>query len=324
MSDIGSIFSIFEKIASVPAVCGFARARAEVVADLVRGLADEIAFDALGSLVARRGDAKNIRVAVFVRLDDAGFMVKYVEQDGRIRLMPLGALDPGAIVGARVRFENGLCGVLLSGLPADEAKKPTMADLFVDTGLSSHGVEVGSTASFASETLLQGDVAMGPSVGSVATCAAAIRFLQTTCNSDAGVAVVFASQSEVGQRGAKAASFSLKAEYGVAIDISDASSALKTGAGPVLKWKDRSAVYCRDVLQRLEDAAHAEAVGLQHEILDRADTETAGGHLLAAGIPAAALGIPVRYRLTANEIANLSDAEQTARTLAAFAGGYMK
>jgi endoglucanase len=128
-------YSICEKLASVPAVSGSERTRAEIVADFVAGFADEIVSDALGSLIVRKGRSESPGIAICARLDDAGFMVKYLEDDGRIRLMPLGAFDPGSLAGARVRFENGVCGVLLSGLDADAARRPTMSDLLVDVGM---------------------------------------------------------------------------------------------------------------------------------------------------------------------------------------------
>jgi putative aminopeptidase FrvX len=68
----------------------------------------------------------------------------------------------------------------------------------------------------------------------------------------------------------------------------------------------------------LETSAQSISVELQHEILDRSDSETAGCHLLAAGLRAGALGIPARYRLTPNEMVNISDIERTADILAEF------
>src|SRR5512142_1293522 len=82
----------------------------------VESLADEIKVDSLGNLIARKkpskpnGDTKKIMIAA--HMDEIGLIVSHVDEKGFVRFSPIGAVFRKYVLGGRVRFLNGIQGVI--------------------------------------------------------------------------------------------------------------------------------------------------------------------------------------------------------------------
>ena len=74
------------------------------VIDQAAPYCDEIAVDTMGSVVAwkrcKKEGAPTVMIAA--HMDEVGFMVQYVRDDGLIRYMTVGGIDPAVCVGKRV------------------------------------------------------------------------------------------------------------------------------------------------------------------------------------------------------------------------------
>ena len=313
---------VCKKLASIMAPSGFERPRGDIVKSLISAYVDETFYDAFGNLIAVK-HGKGRRIMICVRLDAVGLMAKCIDQRGYVRVLPLGKLTACRLVGSRVRFEGGVEGILL---PDDEKKgwdDLLVSDLVVDVGSPDIAtrVKAGTPAVFSEEIIIQNNVIIGPSCGAIATCAALIAAAEQLANSDCGVDFVFAVQGEAEQRGVKAATFSLAPECGIAVDVSEAIGAESYGipgmvslnAGPAIKIRDQAAIYCREVVDLLDNSAKGAGIICQYEVIGHDEEETtAATHLLNCGAVTGGIGIPVRYRLTANEMVSLGDVEQAA------------
>ena len=81
-------------------------------------LVDSIEIDAMGNLIAKKngrldGDRKKIMLAG--HMDEIGFLVRYVDGDGFLRLNPAGGFDPKTLIAKRV-IVRGKSGRKLLGL----------------------------------------------------------------------------------------------------------------------------------------------------------------------------------------------------------------
>src|SRR5947207_15767145 len=78
---------------------------------------------------------------VAAHMDEVGFLVKHVEEDGFLRVHPVGGIFPKTCPGQRVRVNTAdgpLLGVLTEaefGMPGEEAKVSKVEEFFVDVGL---------------------------------------------------------------------------------------------------------------------------------------------------------------------------------------------
>jgi len=319
------LYDVCKKLSLAAAPTGSERPRGDIIANLISAYVDETFYDKFGNLIAVQHGTGN-RIMVCARLDSAGLMMKCVDQKGYVRVLPLGKLTAHRLAGARVRFEGGLEGIVLTD--DDKSRESLLInDLVVDVGSQETAacIKVGSPAVFSGEIIVQNNVIIGPSCGSIATCAVLIAVAEQYVNTGSGVTFVFAVQGEVEQRGVKAAAFSLIPEWGIAVDVSEAVGAdshvipgmARLNAGPVIKIRDQAAIYCREAVDLLDDSAKRAGVSCQYEATGHAEAETtAATHLLQRGAVTGGIGIPVRYRLTANEMVSLRDVEQTAIVLA--------
>ena len=101
--------------------------------------ADEMITDAIGNLIVlKKGcggpDSKKIMFAA--HMDEIGFMVKTIEPDGRLRVCNMGWNWTGSAYNGRVRFRNGITGVVGCMGPIEEAHN-NPGKLYIDIGATS-------------------------------------------------------------------------------------------------------------------------------------------------------------------------------------------
>src|SRR5512140_2273439 len=158
----------------------------KVILDEVGDAADDCRVDALGNLIVRRGmrtdgatGAKRIMIAA--HMDEIGLMVTHVDEKGFVRFTGIGGVYTRNLPGGRVRFANGLSGVI--GLePTDHPSDlPALDKMFIDIGVASKKdcpLRVGDVASFERPFLVMGDRLVAKSMDDRVGCAVAIEALR--------------------------------------------------------------------------------------------------------------------------------------------------
>jgi endoglucanase len=143
----------------------------------------------------------------------------------------------------------------------------------------------------------------------------------------AGDVVAIASVlEELGLQGARAAAFALEPDVAIVVDITPASDVpggdpretgkAELGGGPVIA---RGATLSPDVFELLASAAETEGIRTAIEVNTR-QTQTDADVILHSrrGVPTGLVSVPVRYAHTPVETAQLSDVEDTIKTIVAF------
>src|SRR5579871_6637560 len=116
----------------------------KLVADELRPLADTLESDAMGNVIAfKKGATEGPRVMIAAHMDEIGFLVKFIDDRGFLRLLPIGGWDPRVMMAQRV-LVHGFAGQTLRGalmpsakpthlLTSEEAAKGLkVEDFFVD------------------------------------------------------------------------------------------------------------------------------------------------------------------------------------------------
>ena len=127
---------------------------------------------------------------------------------------------------------------------------------------------------------------------------------------------VFSVQEEVGLRGAKTAAYGIDPAYGIAVDVTDVddvpgsecSGTAKLGKGAAIKVMDSSVICHPEMVALLEQAAAANAIPSQRDVLRAGGTDAGVMLVNRAGVITGGISVPCRYIHTPCEMVNLGDA----------------
>lgn len=303
----------------------------EAIERALAGRVDEMDADAMGNLVAvRRGDGTGRRVMLCAHMDHIGLVVLDADEQGFLRVSPVGGIDAGNMDSMHVIFGNGVGGVV-SREETDE-KSPRVRDLFVDIGAESREealsrVAVGDMCVMQPRVSRLGEHrvasrAMDDRVACFALCEA-VRALPEKLKDD--VYAVFTVQEEVGVRGATVAAFKIRPDLGVAVDVTCAGDTpgekdhlpMKLGKGAAVKVMDMNTIASPAVVKLMEERAKEYNIPVQREVLPFGGTDAGAIQQSRAGCPVGAISIPCRYVHSAAETVDLRDVEAAVKLLVA-------
>ena len=335
---------LLRELTEAAGVSGFEDAIREIVKRELSPIA-ELSADSMGNLIALKratakgGSAKKVMIAA--HLDEIGFLVKFIDSSGFIRLQPLGGWDPRQMNSQRVEVqtpEGPLVGALMYGtkpahlLTDAETKEGQKLDnFFVDLGLSADAVKakvpIGSPVTMHRPLEQIGNLltckTMDDRVG-VFVMIEAMKAVGEHAVDIYGVATV---QEEIGLRGATAAGGSIKPDVAIALDITlandipgvpDQDHVTKLGEGTAIKIFDSSLICHPKVVAHFKRIAETQGIKHQMEILPRGGTDAGGIQRLNGGVPAFTLSIPTRYVHTVNETVHPDDVQASIDLLARY------
>ena len=308
------------------------------IADLLERLAapyaDKCKRDALGNLIVRR-KGKGPKVMFSAHMDSIGMIVTHIDEKGFLRFGRLGGLSPFELLGAPVRFKNGVRGILaLDG--ETEPKEMKLDDLYIDIGAASREeaeqlVRLGDTAVYDTPCFVNGRRIGSPYLDNRISCVVLLMALERLAQEGEkggnDLYFVFSVQEELGLRGAKTAAYGVDPDYGVAVDVtcpddelgSDHSGSAILGAGAAIKIMDNSVICHPQVVEQLEQLARAENIPFQRDVMRVGGTDAGAIHQSRTGVLTGGISVPCRYTHMPMELADLGDAEACAALVAAFA-----
>jgi putative aminopeptidase FrvX len=325
---------------------------AEAIRDELGGAYDEHFDDALGNnFFVRQGRDGAATVMLCAHMDELGFVVQHVEDEGFVRISQVGFHDARMVIDQHLRIHgekgpvDGVTGAKPAHVLTDEerAKVIPIDQLFIDLGTSSRsgteelGVQVGQLVTFArSPGLLNGTrVFSGKAVDDRAGCAVMVETMRRLSQHDVPATVVAtaAVQEEVGIRGAGPAAFRVQPNVALAIDVTLCGDTpgvefsrlpIKLGQGPAIKYFDWAPQVLignavpRRLTRRLEEAADAAGVAFQREVLLGGATDAWGISLSGAGVLTGCVSVPSRYIHSAVGCVHLDDLEGAVSLILAF------
>lgn len=338
-------FELLKRLCETPGISGSEDAIRTLVAEELRPFVDSLDADVMGNLVGvRNGTPDGPRVMIAAHVDEIGFRVRFIDDQGFLRLHPVGGWDARALFAQRVRVHGFggqvLLGTLMPGskpkhlLTDEEAAKPLkLESFFVDVGLPAEQVreqvEIGDTVTMDRTCERMGDLVVSKSLDdrlSVFILIEALRKLQGKPLA-ATVLAVATVQEEVGLRGAITAAFALRPTIGLALDVTlavdipgtDASEQVtRLGGGTAIKVSDSSLICHPKLVRHFRDVADANAIPYQLELLAQGGTDAGGIQRSRGGVPSFTLSTPTRYVHTVNEAAHVRDIQAGIDLLAAY------
>jgi endoglucanase len=307
----------------------------------------EVSSDAMGNMICvrraggkgKKGDAKKLMLAA--HMDEIGFIVKFIDDKGFLRLQPLGGWDPRQMASQRVFVHTAkgpINGVLMAStkpkhmLTPEEANKGlTVDNFFVDCGMdgdeAKKKIRLGDMVTM-NRTLQQ--------MGKLWTCKAMddraavyvmIEAVKAAKDPKVDVYAVATVQEEIGLRGAAASGSAIAPDICVAIDVTLANDypsipeqdqVTRLGQGAAIKIMDGSLICSPKVVTHFRELAEKHKIKHQMEILPAGGTDAGGIQRLHGGIPSFTLSIPTRYIHTVNETVHEDDVDACVALLARY------
>ncbi|MEI7578078.1 MAG: M42 family metallopeptidase [Armatimonadota bacterium] len=311
-----------------------------IVARELRGIC-ELSTDAMGNLIAvKKGSGSGKKLMLAAHMDEIGFIVKFIDKDGFIRLQPLGGFDPRQLNSQRVivHAEGGaLNGVLMYGTKpkhmltdAEANAGQNLDSFFVDCGLgeaTKDSVKIGDMVTMSRQMISLGENLSCKAMDDRVCVFIMIEALKAAKSHDWDIYAVATVQEEIGLRGASAAGSGLVPDVVVALDVTLANDipgvpeqdhVTKLGGGAAIKIMDGSLICHPKVVEHFRQLAIRNEIPHQMEVLPRGGTDAGGIQRLNGGVPAFTLSTPTRYIHTVNETVAKSDVQACIDILARY------
>ena len=297
----------------------------------VESLADEIRVDVLGNLIARKrpaGEGKDTRkIMVAAHMDEIGVIVSHVDENGFVRFSPIGGVFRRYVVGGRVRFLNGVPGVIGYDRLDNLNELPALDKVYIDVGATSRKdcpVKIGDVAAFDHRYTEFGSRLVAKSMDDRVGVLIAIETLRGLKSSPHDVYFVFTTQEEVGTRGAATSAYGVNPDVGIALDVTpsgDTPNALKMemslGKGPCIKIQEAGMIADPRVVQWMIRAAEKNKIPYQREVLLFGGTDARAIQVARAGVPAGCISVPIRYVHSPSEMVDYVDVQNAVKLLTA-------
>ncbi|MEI3613494.1 M42 family metallopeptidase [Pseudogracilibacillus sp. SO30301A] len=291
---------------------------------------DDVIYDNLGSVFGvKRGDGPRVMVAG--HMDEVGFMVTQITENGMIRFQTLGGWWNQVLLAQRVQImtkKEIVIGVIGSipphNLTPEQRKKPMeIKNMLIDIGADDRkdalemGVRPGDTIlPICPFTPMANDKKiLAKAWDNRYGCGLAIELLKEVKDESlpnelySGATV----QEEVGLRGAETAANLIKPDIFFALDASPANDMTgddkefgQLGKGALLRIFDRTMITHRGMREFVLDTAESNNIPYQY-FVSQGGTDAGRVHLSSSGVPSAVIGICSRYIHTSASIIHIDD-----------------
>jgi putative aminopeptidase FrvX len=342
---------LLKELSNARGVSGNEAAVREILRKCVESMVDECTTDALGNLIclkkARTSPTSTTapkKVLVSAHMDEVGLIITGYNSDGTLRYAKVGSVDDRMLLSKQVLVgEKAIPGVIgyrpihLIGRAGTE-KLADMGQTAIDIGASSKEAAVklaqpGDYVTFRTEfSILSEDglrAAKGKAMDDRVGCAELVEALHDDYAFD--LYAVFATQEEVGSRGARVAGYRINPDVVIALEGTvcddlpkerdrDVSPVTELGKGPVISFRDGTVVCDRRLVKLLSETAESMGIPYQYRRLVTAGTDAGALSLAREGVPAVVLSLPCRYLHAPVSIISLSDFDNTVKLLKAVLG----
>jgi endoglucanase len=336
-------FSLLSRLTETPGISGREERVREVIVEQLSHISAETAVDGMGNFVAHI-PGKGHSVALIAHMDEIGFMVSKIENNGFIRVMPVGGVDQQVFWAQKVivHGKKDLAGVVGTVPPhlmkATNGKENKSAALsieegFIDLGLPpkmvSELVQIGDPVTFATQSWENEISFFGKALDDRVGLFMMLESVKKTAEIDCDLFLIASTQEEYGLRGAGCAVYSVAPQILIALEGTVASDTpnLKLpsnmeptiqGKGPEIRLTDRRMISDRQLADFLSHIAKEEGINHQVIVKNTGATDAAAGQTSAAGVKACAVSVPTRYIHGPVSVARKTDIQESIALVSSF------
>lgn len=302
----------------------------EVCDFIISQLPDDCDYvvDPMGNLIVnKKGEIEpENKVALFAHMDEVGFIVTYITDDGFVNVDSVGGIDDSALFGKKLTINNcvGIAGAkAIHQCSGDEAKKiPEISNISVDFGFESREeaekyISLGDCGYFKSDFIEFGkDMIKSKALDDRLGCEIMLELLEEKSKID--YTCVFTVQEEVGTRGATVSAYTVKPDYAIVIETTTASDIPDTpenkkvcyvGKGAVVSFMDRGTIYNKALYKKAREIADKNHIPNQTKTVVAGGNDASAIHKSAGGVKTVAVSLPCRYIHSSASVGSKGDME---------------
>lgn len=324
---------LFQTLTELPGAPGNEHAVRAFMREQLQKYADDIVQDRLGSIFGvKRGKENGPVVMVAGHMDEVGFMVTAITEQGMIRFQPLGGWWSQVLLAQRVHIitDHGPIVGVIGSIPPhlldeEQRKKPMdIKHMLIDVGADDRadaermgirpGQQIVPICPFT--PMANGKKVMAKAWDNRYGCGLAIELLkelkdETLPNVLYSGATV---QEEVGLRGAQTAATMIQPDIFFALDASPANDMTgdekefgHLGKGALVRIYDRTMITHRGMREFILDTAETHRIPYQYFVSPGGGTDAGRVHMANSGVPSAVIGVCARYIHTHASIVHIDD-----------------
>ena len=312
--------------------------------DEMKSYSDNVKTDVHGNTMASLNTENSPRIMLTGHMDELGFQVKYIDDNGFIYFGSLGGFDSGIIPGriVRIHTKNGdVIGVTgkkaIHLIEKEEREKvPKPHKLYIDIGAKKKDevkkiVEIGDPITYDSNfEQMRKDIfvsrAFDDKIGAFIVAEVMKNVFKIKGEFKASLFSVATVQEEVGIRGARTSAYSIHPDIGIAIDVCHATDTpdvdvkrvgeIKLGEGASIV---RGPNINPKVFSMLTDIAKNKKFSYQVDANPRpTGTDANIIQVTREGVATGLVAIPCRYMHTYTEVVSIKDVESAINILTEF------
>lgn len=323
---------LFKTLTELPGAPGNEHAVRKFMRSELEKYTDEVVQDRLGGIFGiKRGNEEGPTIMVAGHMDEVGFMVTSVTDNGMIRFQTLGGWWSQVLLAQRVEIitDNGPVIGVIGSIPPhllsdDQRNKPMdIKNMLIDIGADSKedvsriGIKPGQQivpicpfTPMANEKKI-----LAKAWDNRYGCGLSIELLKEL-QGESIPNILYSGanvQEEVGLRGAQAAANMIKPDIFFALDASPANDMSgdknefgQLGKGALLRIMDRSMITHKGMRELVLDTAESNNIPYQY-FVSQGGTDAGRVHTSNEGIPSAVIGICSRYIHTHASIIHVDD-----------------
>ncbi|MDY3691691.1 MAG: M20/M25/M40 family metallo-hydrolase [Dysosmobacter sp.] len=337
--------SYLQDLCLIPGLAGFEQKVNRYMTEHFEKNGFAVQTDTLGNCMAKKEgtDPDAPVIMIFAHMDSLGFIVRYIEEDGFIRVERLGGIPEKALPATQVQvgtrdgaWLDGVIGMKAHHVTPPEEKYVVdkYTKLFVDIGASSReevldlGIDVGSPIIYKPKyQKLLGSRVLGSFFDNRSGCATLLALSDMLKEREVPSTVWLAGTvlEEYNLRGAMVASRTIRPDIAIGIDGGNAADTPDLqgqtlsclGKGPILTHYNfhgrgtlNGTIAHPAMVRLMEECARHAGVSFQRRALLGGLTDLSYVQLEGTGIKSIDLGAPRRYSHGPCEVMDLNDIQQ--------------
>ncbi|MBR6782742.1 MAG: M20/M25/M40 family metallo-hydrolase [Clostridia bacterium] len=326
-------------LSGVMSISGSERKSGEELKALIGGVFDEYRSDALGNhlFIKRCGRPNAPKILIDTHFDEIGMMVSGIKEGGFVSVAGIGGVDTRILPASEVTIygKETVYGVFAAkaphlSSPAERDRTIPLEDMLIDTGYSKEeleelcplGTPVGFKPVYAE---LLNDRLAGKAFDDKACGACAVFGIDAVQKRDmvGDVYFLFSAQEETGLKGARVASFGMRPDYALVLDVTHAAvpeakdrNLPELGSGVAVAV---SPIINRRMSRMVIDMCRSANIPFTVEPCPGGTGTNANvTGISAEGIPTALCSLPLKSMHTSAEVLSVEDARALSRVVSQF------
>lgn len=299
----------------------------------------EIFEDTSGGLFCHIKNEGKPKLMICAHMDEVGFMVTHIEDNGLLRFGCVGGIDPIVLTAKRVKSESGYLGSIIAKpvhllSPGERDKRPKVNDMLIDIGANSREEAekltfVGEFFTFDSDYIEYGKgyvkcKALDDRLGCAIMCQVIKDIKDLNITSGYDLFFAFTCREEVGFSGAVGASRLINPDYAIVIEskavadvfgVGEQKKVAILGDGAIVSLMDLGTIYDRNFTEHIMDLCKEKEIKYQVHRVVSGGNDSRHIQTASSGCKVALLSAASRYIHSPSDVVHYDDLDAIYKAL---------